>query len=599
MNAPRTLPHIASSDTHLDVPFARKDEVKALGARWSPEARKWYVPVGRDLEPFAAWISAPIRSSLVPEPSSALEVRDAAASQFAPAAPMAMPLSTLLAGVSALIARTFAEGVWTTAEISQATLRDGHVYLDLVEHDSSGVQVAKARAIVWARTARAMLPAFEQSTGTVLAAGMKVMVRAKPTASPRFGLSLEIDAIDSNYTLGDLEARKREIRERLLRDGVFKANRALAAPWDYRSVLVVAPQGAAGLGDFEAESRRLERAGVCTFVIVTSRFQGEGAAAEIREALARAFAERRGAELPDAVAIIRGGGAANDLAWLNDYALARFICDCPVPVLTGIGHERDSTVLDEVAHRSFDTPSKLILGIEEVIRTRAREARRFFDTISATAQRDLDRLASSIDRERDHVLSGARGMIQRARAVAADSIHTVHALAIGQIKRANNDVLDAIQEVRAGGSGKVKSMRDDIPALMSDIRTHAHGQLVRAAAHVERDLQGVMEAARSDTRRARASANRHLDDTCRLSRQSLRRARDDAQGVFREIAGQGPDRTLNRGFALATRPDGRALTRASDANEGDAVHVRLRDGVLRTRVEGVEPDLRPSQDTEH
>ncbi|MDP3639534.1 MAG: exodeoxyribonuclease VII large subunit, partial [Azonexus sp.] len=187
------------------------------------------------------------------------------------------------------------------------------------------------------------------------------MVRAKPVFKAQYGFSIEIDAIDPEYTLGDLEARKREIRTRLQQEGIYDANKKLSSPWDFNAVLVVAPQGAAGLGDFQAEATRLERFGICRFVYATSRFQGEGAANEIKQALQSALQHWRDSAMstPDAVVIIRGGGAVNDLAWLNDYELAKHICTMKIPVLTGIGHERDNTILDEVSNIRFDTPSKV------------------------------------------------------------------------------------------------------------------------------------------------------------------------------------------------------------------------------------------------
>ena len=133
-----------------------------------------------------------------------------------------------------------------------------------------------------------------------------------------------------------------------------------------------------------------QQLGICRFVYVHARFQGEGAAANIRAALLKALDEW-GGDLPDAAVIIRGGGAVNDLAWLNDYELARCICEAPLPVLTGIGHERDSKVLDEVAHTKFDTPSKVIHGIEKVIRERVKEAREFFQMVTSTAQQMTQR----------------------------------------------------------------------------------------------------------------------------------------------------------------------------------------------------------------
>ena len=225
---------------------------------------------------------------------------------------------------------------------------------------------AQARAVIWQSMASAILPAFEQATGAQLAPGIKLLVRARPVFKAQYGFSLDIDAIDPDYTLGELEARKRDIRARLQAEGVFAANKQLTPPWDFNAVLVVAPTGGAGLGDFQAEADRLQSHGICRFTYALSRFQGEGAPMEIRHALQQALGQGTDTSPSpfDAVVILRGGGAVNDLAWLNDYGLARLICDMPIPVFTGIGHERDTTVLDEVAHARYDTPSKVIAGIE-------------------------------------------------------------------------------------------------------------------------------------------------------------------------------------------------------------------------------------------
>jgi exodeoxyribonuclease VII large subunit len=568
----------ATVDTHLDVPFARKDEAKALGARFDGSARKWYVPKGLYLEPFAQWLPAATRASLV--------AADAAApSTDLPGAPRSVPLSRLLAAVGQVVSKSFADGIWTTAEVSQVTVRGGHVYLELVEQDAAGTQTARARGMIWSRTATTILPAFERATGAVLAAGMKVMVRARPSVAPRFGLSLEIDAIDPSYTLGDMEARRREIRERLRREGVFDANRRLAAPWDFRAVLVVAPPEAAGLGDFAAESVRLERAGLCRFVVVHSRFQGEGAAAEVRRALETALGEWPRREPPDAVVVIRGGGAVNDLAWLDDYALARFVCDCPVPVFTGIGHQRDSTIVDEVAHRSFDTPSKVILGIEEVIRTRADEARAFFEAIANRARRGVDRGRAALERDRQRLAADARSALQEARAGADRSMSLVQTASVRALRRGHEASRDAMEDVRLVALGTTMRLREDVPLLLETVRGEARASLREAAARSERDLQSLVTTARLDARRARADAAARIAELGGLARRSLHQAATGAEAAFREISGQGPARTLGRGFALVTRSDGRALTRASDVAPGETIEVTLRDGSLRARVE--------------
>ncbi|UUZ66199.1 hypothetical protein LP417_34780 (plasmid) [Polaromonas sp. P1-6] len=142
--------------------------------------------------------------------------------------------------------------------------------------------MAKANAVIWQSTANTILPEFRRATGAQLAPGIKLLVRARPVFKAQYGFSLEIDAIDPEYTLGDLEARKREIRARLQAEGVFTANKQVPAPWDFNAVLVIAPEGGAGLGDFQAEANRLETLGICRFTYAFSRFQGEGAARETR-----------------------------------------------------------------------------------------------------------------------------------------------------------------------------------------------------------------------------------------------------------------------------------------------------------------------------
>ena len=272
-------------NTYLTVPFKVKDTAKALGARWDGEARRWYVQDGQDLAPFGAWLP-----DLAPA-SPSLNVAAVPGSTALQPVAQGIPLSRLLQGVATAVADAYSAGVWTVAEVLRASTKDGHVYLELSERDADGRVLAKAQAAIWARTAERIVPAFERATGATLGAGLKLLVRARPVFKAQFGFSLDIDAIDPNYTLGNLEAHKREIRERLKRENLFDQNKRLPTPWDFHAVLVVAPQGGAGLGDFSKEADRLARCGVCRFSYVHSRFQGEGAAADIVEALRQGLAQ--------------------------------------------------------------------------------------------------------------------------------------------------------------------------------------------------------------------------------------------------------------------------------------------------------------------
>jgi exodeoxyribonuclease VII large subunit len=145
------------------------------------------------------------------------------------------------------------------------------------------------------------------------------------------------------------------------------ASSLLPPPLDFVRVAVISPETSAGLGDFQRESDRLQTATLCEFTFFRATFQGLDAPSSIRTAVQNALAAHRQSPF-DALVVIRGGGSVTDLAWLNDLQLATVLCLCPLPVFTGIGHERDQTILDDIAHIRFDTPSKVALHI-----TRAKE----------------------------------------------------------------------------------------------------------------------------------------------------------------------------------------------------------------------------------
>ncbi len=527
-------------NTFLDVPFKQKDDAKALGARWDAAARKWFVPEGVDIAPFRAWLPSGVKPpvSTANPAGRELALPDASGGELA-VARSAMRLSQLLAGVAQAVAQAFRSGVWTVVEVVEARSKNGHVYLEVSERNTEGSVLATARASIWANTASKILPAFEQATGASIAPGIKLLVRAKPVFKAQYGLSLEVDAIDPEYTLGDLEARKREIRTRLKQEGIIHANKALPAPWDYNAVLVIAPQGAAGLGDFQAEARRLERLGICRFVYATSRFQGEGAAQEIRSVLQQALATWAG-DLPDAVVIIRGGGAVNDLAWLNDYELAKAICQLQLPVLTGIGHERDSTILDEVAHTRFDTPSKVIAGIEQTIQKRVGEARRNFDQLAALAVRTL----------------------HEARQVSVQLM--------GDIRH------DAQRTL-----GEAKRLA---PGLMSEIRTGSASLVSLARNMSQTRMDAIRDRAQLDLRQRREALDAALRDVEYDARRSLADARASATALFREVAGQGPGKTLGRGFAIVRGADGKPVTSRAAVEPDARLDIEFRDGHVATQV---------------
>lgn len=576
-----------SERTYLTTTFKEKDKVKALGARWDREAGQWYVPTGLDLALFQTWLPAGAEGHEVA--ATMFEADIASPSRTLSTQVKGVPLSRLLGGVAAAVAQTFAEGVWTTAEVVRASTSKGHWYLELSERNSQGEVLAQAQAIIWARQAQALLAEFKRATGADLDAGIKVLVRAKPVFKATFGFSLEVDAIDPSYTLGDLEARKRDIRERLKREGLFDRNRRLPAPWDYASVLVVAPERAAGLGDFASDAKHLEMHGVCQFSYAYSRFQGEGAAAEIVQALAMGLQTWSGAAMPDAVVILRGGGSVNDLAWLNDYALARCVCECPVPVLTGIGHERDDTSIDEVAHRRFDTPSKVIAGLKDVVQARTREARALNDLILSRARADVATARTETLRTNEEVRVTARSSIVAARSGTEAAFSALRLNAVESVHSARAQSRELLDNVRSDARQELASARQSVPSAFAEIRAQAASNLRHARQDIGTKAPYVVERSAGLARAAKESARATIVNTFDRASSLLEVAGDRAQALFREVAGQGPQKTLRRGFAVVRSSEGKTLTTIADVEDGTHIEVSLHDGVVGAVARTVKP----------
>lgn len=245
---------------------------------------------------------------------------------------------------------------WVQAELSEVReAYNGHCYLEFVQKGNNGRDlVAKARGVVWAGTYRLLKPLFGRETGRPLSAGMKVLVRVAVTFHELYGYSLSVTDIDPAYTLGDLARLRREILARLEADGILNDNKELPLPLLANRIAVISSATAAGYGDFRNQLLRNDYRLRFTVRLFPAVMQGERVEESVLAALDAIMAER---DEWDAVVIIRGGGATSDLSGFDTYLLAAACAQFPLPVITGIGHERDDTVLDLVAHTRVKTPT--------------------------------------------------------------------------------------------------------------------------------------------------------------------------------------------------------------------------------------------------
>ena len=222
----------------------------------------------------------------------------------------------------------------------------------------------------------------------------------------------------------------------------------MPAPFDIKNVLVVAPLNAAGLGDFKKDADVLDQAGVCHFVYHSATFQGNTAPESVISSLSAGLRQWASdyKDPPDLIVIIRGGGAVNDLAYLNDYDLAALLCKRSVPIWVGIGHEKDRTILDEIAHRSFDTPSKVIGGIRNLIQERAREIIDHLQTIKLLSQNQISAYQSQNDQYMNMIKTLATSRISEAHKNIDTLMENTRYFAQYQLKLASSHVESLIRE---------------------------------------------------------------------------------------------------------------------------------------------------------
>lgn len=281
-------------------------------------------------------------------------------------------LSQLQQRIKSVIEQGLPLPLWVVAEIAECKVNySGHCYLELIEkadatdsRTTSSVPRAQARAVIW-RSQYAMLSAyFESQTGSRLAAGMKILAKVTVSYHELYGLSLQITDLDPSYTLGEVERQKQLTISRLQADGVWDCNREVEMPLLVQRLAVVSSATAAGYRDFCQELQQSPYA--FRHELVEAVMQGAVAEESVCAALS-AIAERE--DEFDAVIIIRGGGSTSDLSCFNSYRICSYVAQFPLPVITGIGHDKDVSVADMVAHSPLKTPTAVAAWLNERMAT--------------------------------------------------------------------------------------------------------------------------------------------------------------------------------------------------------------------------------------
>jgi exodeoxyribonuclease VII large subunit len=337
-----------------------------------------------------------------------------AAKPAEPDAPLS--LGALLVQVRAALTHRFPDSYWVVAEVAEMTRprqQGGHCYLTLTEPAAGAESLgftAQARATLWGSRYQQIAPAFAEATGQELRPGLRLLLRVKVTFHEQYGFSLDVLALDPSYTVGEL-ARQRLATLRLLKEkDLLERQQRLSLPLGLQRLAVISSPTAAGLQDFV---RQLEEAPYDFAVtLFPATMQGESAPASIRAALDQ-LRPRRGQF--DVVVLIRGGGSKTDLLAFDEYGLAAAVASFPLPVLTGIGHERDEAVVDLVAHRSLKTPTAVAAFLVERLARLEALVLELAERVADRSREHLGRHHARLQRLADHTREAARQQLRRAQ----------------------------------------------------------------------------------------------------------------------------------------------------------------------------------------
>ena len=332
-------------------------------------------------------------------------------------------LSELQHRIKSAVEGSLALPLWVVAEVSELKVNySGHCYLELVEKSEptrggTPIPRAQVRAVIW-RSQYAMLSSyFEAQTGSRLAVGMKILAKVVVSYHELYGLSLQITDLDASYTLGEVERQRQMTIAQLQRDGVWDMNRSLPLPRPLQRIAVVSSAAAAGYRDFCNELRD----GGYAFSLTLFDVVVQGAAAE--QSICTALEEvALRQEQFDAVVLIRGGGSASDLSCFNSYRLCSYVAQFPLPVITGIGHDKDTSVADMVAHTPLKTPTAVAAWLTEQMACEMAwlddAARTLSDMAVVAVQRErmrLERMMSDVERDTLRALDREQAFLKMTR----------------------------------------------------------------------------------------------------------------------------------------------------------------------------------------
>ncbi len=430
-------------------------------------------------------------------------------------------------------------GAWVTAEISDLSSSGGHCYMTLIEKDPAGVTIARMRATIWANRFAYLREKFLKATGQPLANGLKVMLYGGINYHINYGLSFNVGEIDPSYTMGDLERIRREILQALHREGVLECNRRLQISEPPLKIAVISSEKAAGYGDF-INQLHLNSLGVDFHTMLfPAVLQGEKTAPSVIDALDLVEQTRAIVDW-DCVVIIRGGGATTDMNGFDNLELARRVATFPIPVVVGIGHERDRCVLDEIACIRCKTPTAVAAW-----------------------------LIDSVDRH----WQMAADLANRAATFAMERLKGEH-IRLQSIET----MLPTAAEARISNARlRLQSMSTHLPLIAQGVTSKEKGRIDNFTTTIRMSSRALIDKQLSKIENL--SSSLRLAATSAIDKESVA-----LENIGKLIQVLNPEATLKRGYSI-TRHNGKAISNPDDVADGQVIETRTAAGLLYSRVQ--------------
>lgn len=471
-----------------------------------------------------------------------------------------LSISELNGQVKKVLSQNFTAPVWVIGEISELNVNaSGHCYMTLIEKgDTEDRIVAQARATVWSYTFRMLRPFFETSTGQRLRDGIKVLLQVSVEFHELYGYSLNVRNIDPTYTLGDQAMKRREIIQRLTDEGVFTMNKELELPLVPQKIAVISSPTAAGYLDF-MEQLNNNSAGyrfyTCLFPAI---MQGDQAEKSIVDALDRIFPYE---DLFDVVVIIRGGGSQVDLSCFDNYQVACHVTQFPLPVLTGIGHEKDDSIVDLVAHTRLKTPTAVAGFILDGVSA-------FEERIQLLWKETSEKVTELMEVEKE-----------RLEELAGDGTTMVRSLLIDR----HNELMQVTWKFQQEVKLALQGTKFELDKKLQNIGFLADRYLfVRS----QRLLQARQRLDSSLTRNIQAKKIWLEDSLLKFRRLSQRLLANEKHRI--EIAGHkgvlsDPGILLKKGYSITTA-NGRLVKSATDLSRNEVIQTLFYEGHVKSSV---------------